>query len=259
MSNCCDINVRDRDKSKLLCLIFLGLIATVLAISVIKYFSYKPVQPSPSSNKTLDYLVLSVTWPISFCRSFKKEKNCTHKCVSEDNWIIHGFWPNKNNRSVELSHCSKSPFNDTEIESIRYQMEEYWPTKNNCYNNSGFWEHEWSKHGTCALQLEPLNTQLKYFQRTLELYKEYNVTEALRECNIHPNDSTLYQKDDIVDCFSNHFNVSPQLSCKTRKGNKTFLEEIRLCFNKELILQDCKTFSAQKDNCNGSLIYPAQL
>ncbi|XP_065225838.1 ribonuclease T2-like [Planococcus citri] len=238
--------------------VFWGLVVTLLAIRVIKYLSYK------HETFEVDYLVLAVTWPISICSSFKKERNCAHKCdLSEDNWIIHGFWPHQNlgNHKQQISYyCPSSPFNHTELEPIRNLMEEYWPTKKSCWNNSQLWEHEWSKHGTCALQLKPLSSQLKYFQRTLELYKEYDVTKALNDCNIRPNDLLLYRKDDIVDCFVNHFKKSPRLSCK--QSNKKFLTEVMLCFDKELVLQDCKTFPAlNKDNCKGALIlaYPAQI
>ena len=32
--------------------------------------------------------------------------------------------------------------------------------------------HEWKKHGTCAAQLDALNSQRKYFSKSLDLYKE---------------------------------------------------------------------------------------
>lgn len=33
-------------------------------------------------------------------------------------------------------------------------------------------KHEWEKHGTCAAQLEALNSQKKYFGKSLDLSKE---------------------------------------------------------------------------------------
>lgn len=40
-------------------------------------------------------------------------------------------------------------------------------------SNSGFWSHEWSKHGTCSLTVLP--TQEDYFSKALLLNSEYDV------------------------------------------------------------------------------------
>lgn len=36
-------------------------------------------------------------------------------------------------------------------------------------------KHEWEKHGTCAAQLDVLNSQKKYFGKSLDLYKELSL------------------------------------------------------------------------------------
>jgi len=36
-------------------------------------------------------------------------------------------------------------------------------------------EHEWSKHGTCAMTLDSLSTELKYFSKGLELAQTYDL------------------------------------------------------------------------------------
>lgn len=45
------------------------------------------------------------------------------------------------------------------------------------------WEHEWSKHGTYSAF-----TQHEYFQASLDLYNDYNITGALRDASIVPDD-----------------------------------------------------------------------
>lgn len=83
------------------------------------------------------------------------------KCNSSSNFTIHGLW------NEHSDFCTTEPFNITSIspETIK-NMNKYWYS---CYENSSkFWEHEWSKHGTCFNQ-----TQEQYFSQTLELYNTY--------------------------------------------------------------------------------------
>lgn len=42
-------------------------------------------------------------------------------------------------------------------------------------------KHEWEKHGTCAATLEVLNSQKKYFGKTLELYQHVNLNGYVSE------------------------------------------------------------------------------
>ena len=42
-------------------------------------------------------------------------------------------------------------------------------------------KHEWEKHGTCAATLEVLNSQKKYFGKTLELYQHVDLNGYVSE------------------------------------------------------------------------------
>lgn len=126
-------------------------------------------------------------------------------------FCMNCYRPNKKSNGPQ--YCLRAPLNMTELEPIRDQLEQYWVTTVKNLTKSSFWEHEWLKHGTCGFRTERLNTQLKYFNQSLELYKQYNVTKALNECGIHPDDSKLHKHSELANCFQKHFKVDPQITC----------------------------------------------
>ncbi|MDQ8039921.1 MAG: hypothetical protein AAGB33_00180, partial [Cellulomonas sp.] len=88
-------------------------------------------------------------------------------------------------------------------------------------------EHEWRKHGTCS-GLD----QKTYFNRSDELYHELKFPEFFYKNNI----STIMADDIIKEFKKTNPNLAKQDSirvvAKGQKG-KQFLQEIRICYNKE--------------------------
>ncbi|XP_073892864.1 ribonuclease T2 isoform X4 [Macaca fascicularis] len=77
------------------------------------------------------------------------------------------------------------------------EMKAYWPDVIHSFpNRSRFWKHEWEKHGTCAAQVDALNSQKKYFGRSLELYRELDLNSVLLKLGIKP--SINYYQDEEV-------------------------------------------------------------
>jgi len=70
-------------------------------------------------------------------------------------------------------------------------MKIYWPDVIHPLNHSHFWKHEWEKHGTCAAQVDALNSQKKYFGGSLDLYRglELNRNHSWRR---HAQDSPVF-------------------------------------------------------------------
>jgi ribonuclease I len=62
-----------------------------------------------------------------------------------------------------------------QIKDLTEELNLHW-NKLSCpsSNNSPFWNHEWSKHGTCSGL-----TEHAYFKTALNLYNTYNLTAAL--------------------------------------------------------------------------------
>ncbi|KFO20783.1 Ribonuclease T2 [Fukomys damarensis] len=66
-------------------------------------------------------------------------------------------------------------------------MNRYWPDIKHPLNGSRFWRHEWEKHGTCAAQLDALDSEKKYFGKSLVLYKQIDLTSVLQKFGIEPS------------------------------------------------------------------------
>lgn len=60
-----------------------------------------------------------------------------------------------------------------------------------------FWQCEWEKHGTCSLKIEALDTELKYFQKGLDLLNQYDMTRVLANASILPGHH--YTVEEITD------------------------------------------------------------
>ena len=55
-------------------------------------------------------------------------------------------------------------------------MQQDWPSFMGA--DDTFWEHEWTKHGTCALDI--LGSEHKYFKTVLKLHYKYDLAVSGR-------------------------------------------------------------------------------
>jgi hypothetical protein len=87
------------------------------------------------------------------------------KCNSSGPHTIHGLWP-QYSKYKWPSDCPGPAFSTSAIESIFDNMSKYWlscpqdPT-----DDTQFWTHEWTKHGTCSGWDE-----LTYFSNGIKVY-----------------------------------------------------------------------------------------
>ncbi|KAM8875975.1 ribonuclease T2 [Synchiropus picturatus] len=183
--------------------------------------------PSIASSHTLDKLILTQHWPITFCTVERCNQSISY-------WTLHGLWPDNG------AFCNSSwHFNSSEIEDLLPEMKQYWP---NLFNpgSTTFWKNEWRKHGTCAAKTTTLNTQHKYFAKTLELYHKLDLNSVLRKFGITPSENyyTLQQVEGVLENF---YRVKPKIQCvhPSKSGDFQTLAQLEICFNLDYKLENC--------------------
>ncbi|VFV25592.1 ribonuclease t2 [Lynx pardinus] len=130
-----------------------------------------------SDNHEWKKLIMVHHWPVTVCKEVGKD--CRDP---PDYWTIHGLWPDK------AEECNRSwHFNFQEIKDLLPEMKMYWPDVLHPLNHSHFWQHEWEKHGTCAAQVDTLNSQKRYFGGGLDLYQKLALNSMLQKLGIKPS------------------------------------------------------------------------
>ncbi|KAH0552360.1 hypothetical protein KQX54_009021 [Cotesia glomerata] len=121
-------------------------------------------------------LVLTLSWPPTVCyKHLKSSRNGSCKFPLKNQWSIHGLWPSRIvRRAPDFCNYTRK-YNPAEIETLIPELEKKWTNVLNRSDPHSLWNHEWSKHGTCASAVDSLNTQFKYFNQTLKLFDKYNI------------------------------------------------------------------------------------
>lgn len=200
-------------------------------------------------DNSFDYFFFVQQWPGSFCDAAKP---CCFPVTGAPGpfFGIHGLWPNRNDGSYPAS-CTREEFDESELSDVLAHMNKDWGTLAcTSSHNEDFWEHEWSKHGTCSGF-----TQHDYFQSSIDLYNNYDITGALSSAGIVPDDS-FYPIAKITQAFTALLGFAPQIECNTDpEGNKQ-LYQVYICVAKDgQTLIRCP--APIRNPCKGSVQFPA--
>lgn len=160
-----------------------------------------------------------MTYQPEFCwEKHETPEGCHHPKQTWDRLTIHGLWPNNDDGSYPQS-CSNEKFDLSSLEPIREELEQEWPNIKalpNSASHGDFWEHEWSKHGTCTGL-----SQLEYFSHALKkLVPTPSIVKDAEEQH------TAVKKDDLLAVYG-----GAQLAALVCK--KDYLSEVRVCHQKE--------------------------
>lgn len=183
-----------------------------------------------------DILILTQHWPYTTCRDWE-ERSIKNTCTKLDaNWSVHGLWPTQLGRIAPV-YCNNTwKFEYSSVEKMRPELDLYWPDIEVRNEPNSLWTHEWEKHGTCAAQLKPLDSEAKYFGAGVDLAKKLPLTDWLKEKNIVPG--AEYDTMEIYAAIQEKTVARPHVDCEHLDGEQ-YIKEIKVCFAKDLSITDC--------------------
>lgn len=182
-----------------------------------------------------DYNALMVEWKPTMC----KLNNCIPGYLSTD-FNIHGLWPNNWNGTYP-QFCANETFSITpQTEAL---LNQYWLSYSGA--SQTFWEHEWSKHGTCVSPAVTCNT---YFNTTVNLYITRNLLKTLSIFGIVPSSTKTYTTSQ----FAGSFSKTVLITC-ARVSNNYLLSTLQMCYDLNMNWISCK---GTQGNCGTGFLIP---
>lgn len=127
---------------------------------------------------TGDYYVFAYSWQPEYCYGKTSYPGCTSPDPSwNTNFTVHGLWPQYSSSGYP-STCTTEAYNSSSATDVGWDdMVLYWPDVEYSETSSSytsFWEHEWTKHGTCTGL-----SQDAYFQAALNLIKAFGTPASV--------------------------------------------------------------------------------
>ncbi|CAH0555662.1 unnamed protein product [Brassicogethes aeneus] len=221
-----DIRAHLAGRFKFFCVFSITFIATFIFIYFYVFNRHLIVTYDYEDN--FDHLVFTQQWMPTY-----------NTKLNIQNWTIHGLWPSSMNGNSP-SFCHNITFDPDQIESLRGDMVKYWPGEHiksgDVYNDSlSFWKHEWEKHGTCALALKTLKSEMDYFKTALDLHEKYNLLTMLQTIGFVPSLTSKYEVTEMLDKMTKLTGKNPSINCV----ENNVLAQISICMNNQFDLIDC--------------------
>ncbi len=167
-----------------------------------------------------DYYVLSLSWSPEHCAGPQGSRD-RFQCGGERKFgfIVHGLWPQFERGWPES--CGTGPGPD------RATIDEMMPIM----PSPGLMRHEWQKHGTCSGL-----TPKQYFNRIRDTYRAIKVPPDYQQ---PPRQITVKPTDIEAKFVAANPGMTPQSIGIVCTGNGRFLQEVRICLDKNMKPRPC--------------------
>jgi ribonuclease T2 len=206
------------------------------------------------ASSDFDFYVLSMSFQPEFC--FQHKRDSFPGCENpQDFWrtslTLHGLWPEDYDGSWP-STCTDEEFNPKTVHDLGPdRFDHLWPNVKSSEPSKvhySFWEHEWTKHGTCTglSQDEYFDTALKHFLPTPSFVRDnYGLEVSSSDLLKAYREDQSYNDGDII------------LVCS---GGR-YLSEVRICVAKDKhgsgsYRIECIDQVVEEGNCGSEITIP---
>ncbi|KAF5312892.1 hypothetical protein D9619_002613 [Psilocybe cf. subviscida] len=141
-----------------------------------------------------------------------------------DSWTIHGLWPDRCDGTYDQNCDTSRAYTglgsllaNNDASDTLAVMNKYWVDLDG--DNESFWEHEWSKHGTCMSTFKPSclpsgaskgAEAVAYFQTTVRLFQSLPTYTWLANAGILPSSSSTWTLSQLTSALKAQ-SASPSL------------------------------------------------
>ncbi|KAJ7109894.1 ribonuclease T2 [Mycena epipterygia] len=144
-----------------------------------------------------------------------------------NSWTIHGLWPDHCDGTFDSTCDSSRAYTDIAglltaqgaSDTLDF-MNTYWKDING--DDETFWEHEWSKHGTCMSTLDvkclPSGSAtgaeaVIFFNTVVRLFKALPTYQWLSAAGITPSSTTTHTLASLTAAIKAGFGFTPAIDC----------------------------------------------
>lgn len=142
----------------------------VLAVAAVAGGASAALRNAPVNATTGDMYVFAYTYQPEFCYGTTYPGCYDPAAYWTNHFTIHGLWPQYSTGGYPHD-CTSEPFDASIPDQIGWEtMTTFWPNVKYLEtdpNYTEFWEHEWTKHGTCSGL-----SQYDYFNSAINLIKQ---------------------------------------------------------------------------------------